>query len=53
MIAFIDEHRPALAVEPICKVLPTCPVSSACFKILNLPWISRSFWVIADILPAQ
>jgi hypothetical protein len=35
------------------QVRPTCPVSSACFKILNLRWISRSFWIIEDILPAQ
>jgi hypothetical protein len=25
MIAFIDEHRPVLGVEPICKVLPIAP----------------------------
>ena len=25
MIAFIDEHRKAYGVEPICKVLPTAP----------------------------
>ena len=25
MIAFIDEHREAYGVEPICKVLPIAP----------------------------
>ena len=25
MISFIDEHRPVLGVEPICKVLPIAP----------------------------
>ncbi len=25
MIAFIDEHRGAYGVEPICKVLPIAP----------------------------
>ena len=25
MIAFIDDHREAHGVEPICKVLPTAP----------------------------
>ena len=29
------------------------PVSSARFRILNLRWISRFFWVIADIQPAR
>jgi hypothetical protein len=26
MIAFIDDHREAYGVEPICKVLPIAPV---------------------------
>ena len=25
MIAFIDDHRPAYGIEPICKVLPIAP----------------------------
>ena len=33
MIAFIDDHREAHGVEPICKVLPiTCP-----FYLLHRP----------------
>jgi hypothetical protein len=27
MIAFIDEHRDASGVEPICRVLPIAPYS--------------------------
>ena len=27
MIAFIDDHRQAYGVEPICKVLPIAPSS--------------------------
>jgi len=27
MIAFIDDHRGAYGVEPICKVLPIAPSS--------------------------
>ncbi len=27
MIAFIDDHRAAYGVEPICKVLPIAPLA--------------------------
>ena len=34
MIAFIDDHRKAYGVEPICRVLPIAP----CHLITNISW---------------
>ena len=36
MIAFIDDHREAYGVEPICKVLPIGPTISRCVGLLEI-----------------
>ena len=41
MIAFIDDHRGAHGVEPICKVLPIAPFLMAEDQLLRLTLFNK------------
>ena len=50
MIAFIDDHRGAHGVEPICKVLPIAP-STYCEVIAKRTDVERLWAAPSGTLP--
>ena len=51
MIAFIDDHRGAYGVEPICKVLPIAPSTYYAHDRLNPPCVNSE--VIRRIIEVE